>query len=172
MGAFHFDSKEPDMKNIVVAFVFSLLVTGCQTQPGVIHDPHMGNTIAYSQRYSVHGGLLTNAYAQAVYSTRKGYGLALSWMSTGMGWAFFREAWSQGRQYPYDVGQEKVLGCGGGCTLLETGAIRMTEAQFKTAAKQGFTYKLVGRNGSYVGTVKPEAFQQVLDQMRSGGGSS
>lgn len=151
---------------IALLGAISSTVASCQSGSGTISDKHTGNTIVYSARQEIRGGLLSSLNARAVYSKRMGYGIQTDYMATGLGWVFFQEAWSFGRQYQYDVGDQKVLGCGGGCTILETGAIRLSEQDFKNASENGFEFKLIGKNGSVEGKLSAAAFKQVLDQSK------
>jgi len=78
----------------------------------------------------------------------------------------FREAWSYGKQYTYVVGSEKVMGCSAGCSLYESGVIRLSEVDFQNAVTQGFEFKLIGKGGAFEGKVPAEAFQQVQSQKK------
>lgn len=146
--------------------MFCLLLASCQSSPGVVHDPYTGNTVVYSKRYEIRGGLFSNASARAIYSQRKGYGVSTDFMATGGSWMFFQNAWSAGKQYPYQMVDQKVLGCGSGCTLLETGFVSLDKHDFEEAAQRGFDFKLIGRGGAVAGNLPAEAFQQVLTQIR------
>lgn len=151
------------MRKVVLAVLVGLLA-GCQTGPAVQHDVHTGNTIVRSSRVQARGGLLSSLHATAVHSSKFGYGIYVEYMNTGLGWMFIDQAWSFGKQYTYDVGGRDTLGCYNGCTIRETGAIRMDEQQFRNAASSGFTFKLIGSKGSIEGTVPASVFQQVLQQ--------
>lgn len=141
-------------------------LAGCQNTAGTVTDKHMGVSVAHSQVYPIKNGLLYNLNAFVGHSDRKGYSIALTYSSTGLGWMFFREAWSFGRQFEYIVVDEHLAGCGGGsCTIVEKGGVRMSESDVQKAAVEGFEFKLVGKNGSIEAKVPAEAFQQVLDQM-------
>lgn len=153
-------------KLLVMAFVAALSLSGCQTSPGQFHDKHTGVTVTHSRTYALKNGLLYNLNGFAGHSARRGFNLAIDYSSTGLGWMFFREAWSFGKQYEYVVADERVAGCGGGsCTLVERGGIRMSEDDFRKASQTGFEFKLMGKNGSVEGRMPAEAFQQVLDQL-------
>lgn len=143
-----------------------LLVAGCTTA-GSSTDVHTGISAKHSASYSAHAGLLDNLNAIALIGTRAGqtkYGVGINYSSTGLGWAFFREAWSFGSQLPYTVTRENVAGCGGGCTIVEEGSIELTGAQFEAAAKSGFEFKLVGKNRSVVGKIPAKAFAEATAQ--------
>lgn len=146
-----------------------LTLAGCQTTAGTIHDAHTGVTVAHSKRHEVSSGLLSSIHAMAAHNSNKGYVVAVEHMATGGGWLFMQEAWSFGKRLPFEVRQQDVLGCGAGCTLLETGQIRLTEEEFLAAATSGFAFKIVGRNGAIEGTVPSAAFQEVLAQKGVGG---
>lgn len=147
--------------------VVSALLASCQA--GTVYDKHTGNTIVFSERVQINGGLLHSLNARAVHSQRKGYGIAIEYMNTGLGWAFLEQAWSFGRQLEYDVGNRTVLGCGGGCSIEETGAIRLNEQDFRQAAVHGFEFKLIGRADSIEAKMPASAFRQVLGQMSGAG---
>ncbi|CAN7459958.1 hypothetical protein [Mesorhizobium sp. LjNodule214] len=153
------------MKRIVV-LVAACFLAACQNSAGTVTDKHMGVTVAHSRVYPIKNGLLYNLNAFVGHSDRKGYTIALTYTSTGLGWMFFREAWSFGKQYEYVVADETLAGCGGGaCSMVEQGGIRLSESDVQKAAVDGFEFKLVGRGGSVEAKVPAEAFQQVLQQM-------
>ena len=141
-----------------------LALAGCQTTAGTIHDVHTGVAISHSKRYQVQSGLLSSIYATAGHHSSKGYVVAVEYMATGGGWLFMEEAWSYGKRLPFEVKRQDVLACGAGCTLEETGQIRLTEDEFQTAASSGFAFKIVGRNGAIDGVVPASAFHEVLVQ--------
>lgn len=148
--------------------VIAITLAGCQGTAAVIHDKHTGLNAAVSQMFPAKTGLLYNLNVVAGYSKRKGYNIATSYSSTGLGWMFFREAWSYGKQFDYKVTGENIAGCGGAsCTMVETGGIHMDEADFLKAATEGFEFKLVGQKGSVEGKVPARAFQQALEQMKN-----
>lgn len=149
---------------LILTCAAALAMAGCQSGPGKLDDKHTGNQGAYSAQFQVHSGLLSSLSARAVYSTQKGYGVTVGYLNTGLGWMFIREAWSFGKRLPYTPDAENVVGCGGGCTISETGRIGLTEAEFRQAAVNGFEFKLVGRNGAIVGKLPATAFKQVLSQ--------
>lgn len=151
------------MRYIFILLV-SALLSACQTGPGVVHDKHTGKTVVHSKRYAVAGGLLHNANAIATWSNVNGYGVGVEYLATGGSWMFFREAWSYGKQYTYVVESEDVMGCGAGCSIYESGIIRISEADFQQALVTGFEFKLVGRGGAFEAKVPAEAFKQVLSQ--------
>ncbi|RWB89234.1 MAG: hypothetical protein EOQ52_12730 [Mesorhizobium sp.] len=153
------------MKRIIVVVV-SCLLAACQNSAGTVTDKHLGVSIAHSRAYPIKSGLLYNLNAVVGHSDRKGYAIALTYTSTGLGWMFFREAWSFGKQYEYVVGEETLAGCGAGaCSMIEHGGIRLSEGDVQKAAVDGFEFKLVGKGGSVEAKVPPEAFQQVLQQV-------
>lgn len=143
------------------------LTAGCTTQAGTVTDVHTGVSAKHSAGYSAHAGLLDNMNVVAAVGTHAGvtkYGLSVNYSSTGLGWAFFREAWSFGKRLPYNVTQEQVAGCGGGCTMVENGSIELSKSEFEAAAKSGLEFKLVGKNRSVVGKVPAKAFAEALAQ--------
>ncbi|HMO09792.1 MAG TPA: hypothetical protein PKD10_19425 [Paracoccaceae bacterium] len=143
-----------------------LLLAGCVTEGGTVSDTHLGATGTYSRSFSAQQGLLHSFMVRAVHARRGGeerYGVATSWNATGLGWSFFREAYSYGRAYPYEATDERVMFCSSsGCSHIENGIILMTRAEFMQAAERGFAFKLFGRNRSVEGAVPPEAFREVL----------
>lgn len=152
-----------------IAAASLLLVAGCSNEPGQINDVHTGVTGYHSKMYEVKPGLLASLSVGAVIGVKGGetrYGLVTRHLSTGLGWSFFDEAWSFGTQLPYEVVGREVLGCGGGCSLLESGSIKLTEAQFRQAAVSGLEFKLAGKNRSVVAKAPPEAFREALAQAR------
>lgn len=148
---------------VVVAYCF---LAACQNSAGTVTDKHLGVTVAHSRIYPIKNGLLYNLQAFVGHSDRKGYTIALTYTSTGLGWMFFREAWSFGKQYEYVVAAENLAGCGSGaCSMIEQGGIRLSESDVQKAAANGFEFKLLGKGGSVEAKVPPEAFQQVLEQV-------
>lgn len=139
-----------------------LILTSCQTAPSLTYDKHTGDTIAKSQNMEAAGGLLNNLNVQALHSKKVGYGLNTYYTSTGLGWLFIEEAWSFGKPYKYIMYNRDTLGCNSGCTISETGFIPLTKTQFESASKNGFEFKLIGKNGSIEGKAPATAFQQVL----------
>jgi len=152
------------IRKLVLAAGLAGGLTGCQAGPGKVADVHTGQTISYSSRVSISSGLLSNLHGRAYYSTRKGYGVAIDYLATGTGWAHFSAVYSYGKQLPYVRGPSNVLGCGGGCSITETGEIKFTEAEFAEAAKRGFDFALIGQNGRIDSKMPASAFQEVLRQ--------
>ncbi len=154
------------MQKLALLFVtFSMLVLSGPTFAVVAADKHTGNVIVSSKRNEISGGLLSSMHATAVFSKRKGYGIGVEYLTTGSGWAHFAEVWSNGKQYRYDAAAGRVLGCTGGCSLLEGGAIRLNQSEFNLAAKQGFEFKIIGSGDSIVAKVPAELFRQVLNEL-------
>lgn len=154
------------LRGAALALVAAALV-GCQNTAGTYNDVHTGVSGKHSKFYSAHGGLFDNLNAAAMVGTQNGvtkYGVGVRYISTGLVWSFFREAWSFGNKLPYSVVRENVMGCSGGCTMVEEGSIVLTKAQFEAAAKNGFEFKLVGRNRSVVGKLPAAAFAEALAQ--------
>lgn len=149
--------------NALVMFV--AIVMAVPAFADVTTDKHTGNVIVSSKRKAIKGGLLSTMHATAVFSTRKGYGVGVEYLATGGSWVHFSEVWSNGKQYRYDAALGQVLGCAGGCSLREGGAIRMTQAEFTRAAKQGFEFKIVGSGGAIVAKVPAALFRQVLSDL-------
>lgn len=150
-------------RRLAIAVALSIGLASCQSGPQVQYDKHTNNTVTNSAVHSLKNGLLYNLNGAAGHSTARGYQVGIIYSSTGLGWMFFREAWSFGTQFDYRVVREELAGCGGGsCTIMETGTIQMSEAQFRQAAKDGFEFKLVGKNGAIEGKLPAAAFQEVL----------
>ncbi|RWP69533.1 hypothetical protein [Mesorhizobium sp.] len=152
--------------NFGVTMTAAIFLSACQNTAGTVTDKHVGVSVAHSQVYPLKNGLLYNLNAFVGHSDRKGYSIALTYSSTGLGWMFFREAWSFGKKLDYVVVDEQLAGCGGGsCTIVEKGGIRMSASDVQKAAVEGFEFKLLGKNGSIEAKVPAEAFQQVLKQV-------
>lgn len=155
------------MRNFVCALAIGATVglAGCQTGPGTATDVHTGKSVVYSSIQSPYTGLFDFMQARAAYSNKGGYGVSVSY--SAYGWAHLREAWSYGTQFPFERGPSDISMCGGagGCITTETGRIGMTESQFRKAAKDGFTFELVGTTGKAVGKMKAKPFQEVLERM-------
>lgn len=155
------------MKRILALALTAALMAGCQTAPGTTTDVHTGIKAAYSGSMQVYGGLLDSLWVQVGVGTRGGqtkYAISTRYLSTGVGWAFFREAWSFGQKLPFTVVREEVAGCAGGCSMIEEGAIVLTKAQFEAAEKNGIEFKLIGKNRSLVAKVPAKAFAEALAQ--------
>lgn len=153
------------LKRVAAVGLLAAMVTGCQTPPGKVSDVHTGVSAKHSGFYPAYAGLLDNLNVAALVGTRNGqtkYALGTSYSSTGLGWAFFREAWSFGKPLRYSVTRENVAGCGSGCTIVEEGVIEMTKAEFEAAASSGLEFKLVGKNRSVVAKVPAKVFQSAL----------
>ncbi|WP_148043690.1 hypothetical protein [Paracoccus methylarcula] len=148
----------------------TFIIASCSNEAGTISDVHTGVTAGHSKFYPAAGGLLYNLNATTIVAEKNGeirYAVGTRYLSTGLGWAFFREAWSFGNKLPYQVTGEHVSGCGGGsCSMTEEGLIQLTKQQFESAAKTGFEFKLQGRNRSVVGKLPASAFQEALAQNR------
>jgi len=153
------------MRYIAFAIAAAVTLSACQTQPGTVHDAHTGKTVVHSSRFAIQSGLLHYVHATAGFSNVNGYSVVIEHLAIGLGWRFFREAWSHGKRFQYVIGKEAVMGCSNGCSLYETGAIRMSERDFLQAAAIGFDFKLIGSGGSLEGRVPAEAFRQVLRQL-------
>lgn len=140
-------------------------IAGCQTPPGKVTDVHMGVTATHSGMTIVHSGLFDSMWVVAIVGTRGGvtkYGLETRYLSTGQGWAFFRDAWSYGRKLEFKPGREQLAGCAGGCSMIEQGGIRLSKAEFEAAARNGLEFKLVGQNRELIVKVPAKVFQSAL----------
>ncbi|WP_288959534.1 hypothetical protein [uncultured Sulfitobacter sp.] len=141
-------------------------ISGCANEPGSLNDIHTGTSAGHSKSYNAASGLLYNLNSSAIVAVRGNetkYAVSTRFLSTGMGWSFFREAWSFGQQMEFNVTNETVASCGSGtCSHIEDGAIVMTRAQFEKAAQTGFEFKLVGKNRSVIGKLPAEAFKEAL----------
>lgn len=153
------------MRRIALLMFLAVSMLAGQAAADILRDKHTGKVTVYSKRYSVDSSLLHNAHATAGYSNKNGYSVVVEYLATGGEWMFFQEAWSFGTQFRYVRGDQKEMGCGGGCTLYENGAIRMSEKQFRKAAKQGFEFKILGKGGAVEGKLPAKAFDQVLSQL-------
>lgn len=152
-------------RKIAGILVAGLLIAGCQSTPGVTHDPYTGTTLYHSARMQAANSLFASVWVQAVYSPGAGYGLQTNYFNTGLGWAFLESAHAGGRSYPYLVTDRRVGSCGAGsCTIFEDGLIGLEKHEVEGLARTGFDFKLVGKRGSIVGKVPAEIFQQVLSQ--------
>ena len=154
------------MKRIFAALALGLVLVGCQTQPGKVNDIHTGLSAKHSGRYSVHNGLFDSMNVTAIVGTRGGetrYALGTSYLSTGLGWAFFQSAWSYGKQLNFKVTNEKLLGCASGCSMIEEGTVQLSKSAFEAAAKNGLEFKLVGKNREMVVKVPAKVFREALD---------
>ena len=148
----------------ILSLALTFMVAGCQSGPIVSSDIHTGNTVIFSSQHQLQSGLLHSLSGRAFHSQKTGYGVAVEYMSTGLGWAFLNEAWSFGQKLPFDVRHRKVLSCSAGCTIIESGSIRMSKAEFRRFAKTGFEFRLIGQNNTITGRVPASAFAQVLSQ--------
>lgn len=144
----------------------AFLIAACQSVPGSVHDKHTGETVTHSSRTQIEGGLLTSLHAQALYSDSEGYLLSVDYSATGVGWAFFKEAWSLGKKFQYHQLDRSVLGCGAGCTIQESGMIELSEADFMNAANKGFEFKLIGQKRSIEAKAPATLFQEVISEMK------
>lgn len=148
---------------LVFAVTLSLGLSACVNEPQQLSDVHTGIQAGVSKRYPVYQNLLVSVYGQAFVATKGSEirrGIYINQIATGMGWSFFHSAYSFGVQLPYERGGETVMGCGGGCTLQEEGAVLLTEEQFRAATKTGLEVKLVGSGDSIVIKVPATAFQE------------
>lgn len=152
-------------KGLLLIGAFVLAVGGCVNEPQQYNDVHTGVSAGASKRYPVYQNLLVSVYGQA-FVAKKGsetkYGIYVNQIATGMGWSFFHSAYSFGVQLPYERGGSNVMGCGGGCTLQEQGAVLLTAQQFDQAASNGMEIKLVGSGNSVIIRIPAAAFQEAL----------
>lgn len=161
--------------NIIIKIASAILigfgVSGCETSPGSESDVHTGVTIYYSSKYNAASGLLSNLNVQAgggLVNGQMKYGVGTAFLSTGLGWSFFKTAHSFGKQYPFKATNEKLLGCSGGsCSHLEEGFITMTKSEFANAAGKGFEFKLSGTNRSVIGKIPASVFAEAVAEMNS-----
>ncbi|EGL63628.1 hypothetical protein AGRO_3697 [Agrobacterium sp. ATCC 31749] len=148
---------------LVVAFL-----AGCTSTPGTMNDVHTGVSAKHSAYHFVHTGLLDSLKVATFVGTKDKqtkYGIATSYLSTGLGWAFYQEAWSFGKKLSFSMTNEKLLSCSSGsCSMLEEGVIELTKEEFETAAVSGFEFKLIGKNRQFVVKVPAKAFQESLSQ--------
>ncbi|MGL4238837.1 hypothetical protein [Tabrizicola sp.] len=157
-------------RRLMLAIMIGTGLSACVNEPQQYSDVHTGVTAGVSKRYSVYENLLVSVFGQAFVATKGGevrQGIYVNQIATGMGWSFFHSAYSFGVQLPYERGSSNVMGCGGGCTLQEEGAILLSGEQFRSAAKTGMEIKLVGSGNSVIIRIPPAAFQEAL-AMRPG----
>lgn len=154
------------MRRLIAAFAVCVALAGCQTQPGTINDVHTGVSGKHSGMHSVYNGLFDSMWVATMMGTRGGetrYGVGTRYISTGIGWAFFREAWSYGRQLKFSATNERLLGCSGGCSMIEEGSIQLSKSEFEAASRTGFEFKLVGKNRQLVVKIPAKVFQEALN---------
>ncbi len=148
----------------VVILAFGL--AACVNEAGTVSDVHTGVSGSHSRVYPAASGLLYNLNAGALVGKQGSetrYAIGTQYSATGLGWAFFEEAWSFGQQLPFEVQGRDTAGCGGGsCTIVERGLIRLTKQQFKQAAKTGIEFKLIGKQRDIVARVPAQAFAEAL----------
>lgn len=154
--------------NLLPVAAVTVFLAGCVNEAGSISDAHTGVSATHSKMYPAASGLLYNLNVAAVVARKGGeikYVVSTRYISTGLGWAFFREAWSFGTQLQFKATSEQVAGCGGGsCSHIEDGAIELTRAQFERSAETGLEFKLVGKGQSIVAKVPAAAFKEALSQ--------
>lgn len=147
-------------KHVLIALAAGL--AACQSAPKVVSDKHTGETVAYGAGVSAYAGAFDSMRARPFHSSKGSFGIQTTY--SNYGWIFIHEAWSHGRQLAYVPGATNVTMCagGGGCITQESGVIAMTESEFRAAARDGFEFELLGRNGRVAGKVSAAAFQSAL----------
>jgi len=156
------------IKNILFSAALTFSLAACANEPQQIRDVHTGISAGVSKRYPVYSNLLVDVTGQAFIATKGAetrYGIYVSQIATGTGWAFFNSAYSFGVQLPYERGNSAVLGCSSiGCSTREEGSILLTPAQFAQASRNGMEIKLQGSGGGVVIQVPAAAFQEAYAQ--------
>lgn len=148
------------MRRLVLALC--LMLSACQSGPQVVVDKHMGTRIATSGVYNAYTGAFDFLQVRTFKGSKSGYGIDT--LYSNYGWIFIAQAFSFGKALPYSsTGNDAGMCAGaGGCITMEKGRILLTEEQFRSAAKAGFEFELVGSQGKVVGKVPSKAFQEVL----------
>lgn len=147
--------------------VFALLAVGlssCQSA-GVVKDVHMGSEIAYGPEVFASYMGFQSLKAQPFYSTKSGYGFTTLNVSPFR--SALSEAWSYGKQFEFTKGTTTKSICFvQPCIPMsqETGIVAMDEADFLNAARNGFTFELVGKSTKVVGKIPATAFQKALEE--------
>lgn len=152
---------------ILATLALTVSLVGCQTEPGTHSDPHTGTDVVYSSSYPAKDSLLSTLTTKVAWTNKDGYVIDTKFMGTGTGWAFFSEAWSHGTKLTFEKVDSQLLSCSSGCTITETGAIHLTDAQFNSGLESGFEFKLVGQRTSIVGEIPARLFREVSEQMGS-----
>lgn len=151
------------VRSLIAVLIVGFALSACVNEPEQYSDVHTGINAGVSKRYSVYENLLVSIYGQAFVATKGSevrQGIYINQIATGMGWSFFHSAYSFGVQLPYERTAGNVLGCGGGCTLQEQGAVLLSEQQFRSAAQTGMEIKLIGSGNSVIIRVPASAFQE------------
>ncbi len=78
-------------------------------------------------------------------------------------------AWSLGRALDYTRIDSRYGSCIDGCMREEVGVIRLSEADFRAAARSGLNLQLVGPRVSYVLALPPAAFAEALARAATDG---
>lgn len=147
------------LANLFGLIALAIALSGCATPPpSKTFDAHTGKTTVRASPVIAQDNLFYRLNATPMHTTTAGYGLH-TYFSTTLGWHFFKQAWSNGKQLKFDVLDQDVVGSLG---VAEEGFIRLSEAEFRKAAKSGFDFKLIGTKGGVEGSVPATAFQQVL----------
>lgn len=83
----------------------------------------------------------------------------------GPNFPIIQEAWSFGQRLSYHKRDRRRAPCRTSCLREEVGEIALSETDFRTAARDGFAFQLIGRRGSYSGHIPADAFRLLLDRL-------
>lgn len=152
------------LRSAAIGAIALITLAACD-QGGAMTDIHTGVAVfrGPSEVASFRG--VNSLSASAAAGTRGGapfYGIYTSYTSSTMNYAHFSQAYSFGSQLPYQVTSERSAGCLPTCSHVETGLVTLTELQFRTAAQNGFEFRLIGTGATVTGKLSPATFQKAL----------
>ncbi|ENN92212.1 hypothetical protein [Bartonella bovis] len=149
--------------------VFIIVLAGCQfsSQPTIKYNDYTRVTEISSEVFYYTNNPLILLEMRAKWISNQGYVIDIVTTSVSSDDLNLNLAWSQNRNYRYVPGGKSTLVCAVGCTVSEKGRLFIPENEFRTYARTGFTFKLIGSSNSVDGFLSARAFQRVLYKMQT-----
>lgn len=144
------------------ALLFLLALAACAEGPGAAVNPHTGVASLASRTVTIDRGHPAHFEVRAVRLAKDGaeaFALLTFVTRSDLNYPRIESAWAGGTTLPYEhIDRRRV-----GRSRQEAGSIRLTRGVAEAAARAGgLRLQMIGRRGTYGGTVPGAIFGEVL----------
>ena len=153
-------------------WLLPLILCACMPigeQVFVTPDPWTGATLVTTQEREIYrdpDGIAVARPAIVVKDGQAAYAVLLNVRRRDANGPRIDKVTSLGHTLPYSRHDRLRTHCIDGCQKAEVGAIHLSPASFRAAARAGLPLRIWGKRGRYHGIVPAEAFARVLAQVR------
>lgn len=153
------------------ALLFLLALPACDrpAKAGADFNPHTQVFSYRSDLVEIDRDAISALQVRAVILGRgsaRRYALLTAVQRDGPNFPRIEDVFSQGQPLRYETSDRRYVQCSGGCLREEIGVIHLSAGAFHAMATTGLTFQMIGRRGTYTGTVPPTLFAQALAQVR------